>query len=95
MEAQMKGPAGAKKLASASNRSTNIRLGNELGKIERLPVDADGQEQIRFSIWSQGKMLHRPLSLTERELVALLQAAIKEGILSRGFIGELHSVTEI
>jgi hypothetical protein len=86
----MKEPAGAKKLASAS-----INLGNEVGKIERLPINEDGQEQIRFSIWRQGKMLHRPLSLTEKELVALLQAAIKEGILSRDFIGELHSVTEI
>ena len=86
----MKRPAGAKKLASAS-----ISLGNEVGKIERLPINEDGQEQIRFSIWRQGKILQRPLSLTEKELVALLQTAIQEGILSRGFIGELHSVTEI
>ena len=86
----MKEPAGSKKLASAS-----ISLGNEVGKIERLPVNEDEPEQIRFSMWSQGKMLHRPLSLTEKELVALLQAAIKDGVLSRGFIGELHSVTEI
>ena len=86
----MKEPAGSKKLASAS-----ISLGNEVGKIERLPINEDGQEQIRFSIWSRGKMLQRPLSLTEKELVVLLQAAFKEGILSRDFIGELHSVTEI
>ena len=86
----MKGPAGEKKLASAS-----ISLGNEVGKIERLPINEDEPVQIRFSMWSQGKMLHRPLSLTEKELVALLQTAIREGILSRGFIGELHSVTEI
>ena len=86
----MKGPAGEKKLASAS-----ISLGNEVGKIERLPINEDGQGQIRFSIWRQGKLLQRPLSLTEKELVALLQDAIQEGILSRGFIGELHSVTEI
>lgn len=86
----MKEPVGAKKLASAS-----ISLGNEVGKIERLPTKEAGQEQIRFSIWSQGKMLHRPLSLTEKELVALLQAAIQEGILSRDFISELHSVIEI
>jgi hypothetical protein len=86
----MKETAGAKKLASAS-----IRLGNEVGKIERLPANAAGQEQIRLSIWNQEKMLKRPLSLTEKELVALLHAALKEGILSRGFMGELHSVTEI
>ena len=86
----MKEPAGSKNLAS-----TSISLGNEVGKIERLPIAADGRERIRFSMWSQGKMLQRPLSLTERELVALLQAAIKAGILSRDFIGELHTVTEI
>ena len=86
----MKEPAGAKKLASAS-----ISLGNEVGKIERLPVNEAGQEQIRFSIWSQGKMLRRPLSLTEKELITLIQAAILEGILSRDFISELHSVIEI
>ena len=86
----MKEPAGAKNLAYAS-----INLGNEVGKIERLPTAADGRERIRFSLWSQGKMLQRPLSLTEKELVALLQAAIKAGILSRDFIGALHSVTEI
>ena len=86
----MKESAGAKKLVSAS-----IRLGNEVGKIEKLPIDADGQEQIRFSLWNQDKMLQRPLRLTEKELVALLQAALREGVLSRDFIGELHSATEI
>ena len=86
----MKEPASAKKLASAS-----INLGNEVGKIERLPINKEGQVKIRFSIWRQGNVLRRPLSLTEKELVTLLQAAIKDGILSRGFIGELHSVTEI
>ena len=49
----------------------------------------------RFSVWSQGKMLQRPLSLTQKELVNLLQAAIREGILSRDFTSELHSVNEI
>ena len=86
----MKDPVGAKKLASAS-----ISLGNEVGKIERLPANEAGQEQFRFSVWSQGKMLDRPLSLTEKELVALLQAAVRDGILSPDFIAELRSVIEI
>jgi hypothetical protein len=90
MEAKMKDPVEAKKLAYAS-----IRLGNQVGKIERLPIDEEGQEKIRFSIWSQGKMLQRPFSLTEKELADLLQAAFKEGILSRDLISELHSITEI
>jgi hypothetical protein len=86
----MKESAGAKKLASAS-----VSLGNEEGKIEKLQINEDGQEQIRFSVWSQGKMMQCPLSLTETELVVLVKAAFKEGVLSQHFIGELRSVTEI
>lgn len=86
----MKQPLDAKKLASAS-----INLGDEVGKIERLPIEETGQVQIRFSVWSQEKMLQRPLSLTEKELVALLQTAIQEGILSQDFTSVLHSIIEI
>jgi hypothetical protein len=86
----MKESADTKKPVSAS-----VSLGNEVGKIERLPIDVDGQEQIRFSVWSQDEMLPRPLSLTEKELVVLVKAAFKEGVLSQQFIGELRSVTEI
>ncbi len=86
----MKKPMGSKKLAAST-----INLGNEVCKIERLPINETGQEQIRFSIWSQGKMLNRPISLTEKELVALLQAAIQQGILSQDFLHELHSIIEI
>jgi hypothetical protein len=86
----MKKPVEAEKLNSVS-----IHLGNEVGKIERLPINESGQEQIRFSIWSQGKMLEHPLSLTEEELIALLQTAIHEGILSRDFIRRLHLIIEI
>ncbi len=86
----MKKPVSTKKLAS-----TSINLGDEVCKIERLPINEAGEEQIRFSIWSQGKMLPHPLDLTEKELVALLQAAIQEGILSRDCISELHSIIEI
>jgi len=86
----MKKPVDIKELVFAS-----ISQGNEIVKIEKLPVNEAGQEQIRFSIWSQGKMRPHPLSLTQKELVTLLQAAIREGILSRDFTSELHSVNEI
>ena len=86
----MKKPVSAKKLASAS-----INVGNEVCKVERLPVNEAGEEQIRFSIWSQGEMLPHPLDITEKELVTLLQAAIQEGILSRDCISALHSIIEI
>jgi hypothetical protein len=86
----MNEPAGAQKPITAS-----VSLGDRVGKIERFPIDEDGQVQIRFSVWSQGEILSRPLSLTEKELVELVKAAFKEGVLSQHFIGELRSVTEI
>jgi hypothetical protein len=86
----MKAIAHAKKLTSAS-----INLGGDEGKIEKVLLKESGQEQIRLSLWSQGKMQRSPLSLSEQELVALLQAGIQEGVLSREFIVELHSVIEI
>lgn len=85
----MKDTARAKKLTSVS-----INLGSEECKIEKL-LKETGQEQIRLSLWSQGKMQRRPISLSEQELAALLHAAIREGILSRDFIGDLRSVIEI
>jgi hypothetical protein len=75
--------------------AVSISLGDEVGKIERLTLSAEGGAQIRFSLWSQEKMLPHPFVLTEGELVGLLQAAVKEGVLSGDFIGKLHSVTEI
>ncbi len=86
----MKESTGAKTPVSAS-----VSLGNEVGKIEKLQINGEGLDQIRFSVWSQGKLLPRPLSLTEKELVVLVKAAFKEGVLSQNFIGELRSVTEI
>lgn len=85
----MKGTARAKKLASAS-----INLDGGECRIEKLAQET-GQEQIRLSLWSQGKMQRRPIALSEQELTALLQAAIRAGILSRDFIGDFHSITEI
>jgi hypothetical protein len=85
------------KESTGSNQpaAVSIPLGDEMGVMERLPINAGGAEQIRFSLWSQEKMLSHPFVLTEPELVGLLQAAVKEGVLSRDFIGKLHSVTEI
>ena len=86
----MKEPADAKKLASAS-----IKLWDGEVKIEKLPIDEIGREHIRFSVWSQEEMLNRPLTLTEKELVTLLQKAIQQGVLSQDFISMLRSFIEI
>ncbi len=86
----MKDIARAKKLGSVS-----INLDSGECKLEKLLLEETGQEQICLSLWSQGKMQGSPISLSEQELTALLQAAVRAGILSRDFIGDFHSITEI
>lgn len=81
-------------VSSRKNPAASIPLGDETLTIERLPVDETGQEQIRFTVWSGGEM-HRPICLSEEELVALLQAAIEEHVVSLEFIAGLHRVIEI
>jgi len=79
-----------RELASAS-----IELENYEGRIERLRAGEDGQEIIRFSLWREGSRLPCPLELTEKELVTLLQAALRSGALSQGFYRMLRSDVEI
>ncbi len=86
----MKKPSPAKKLASAS-----INLASDQGQIEKLILPGNDQEQIRISLWRDGKMLPLPITLSEQELVDLLHSAIHEGVLSRKFIADLHSIIEI
>jgi hypothetical protein len=73
----------------------SIDLGSEECRVEKLLLKETGQEQIRLSVWSQGKMQQRPISLSEQDLTALLRAAIREGVLSQGFASDLQSVIEI
>jgi hypothetical protein len=86
----MKGTARANKPTFVS-----IKLGDEECKIEKVLLKETGQEQIRLSLWSQGKMQSGPISLSEQDLAALLRAAVREGILSQAFIGGLRSAIEI
>lgn len=86
----MKGTARANKPTFVS-----INLGNEECRLERVLLKETGQEQIRLSLWSQGKVQRRPISLSEQDLTALLRTAIREGILSQDFIGGLHTAIEI
>jgi hypothetical protein len=74
--------------------SVSIDLGDGECRLEHV-LSATGQEQLRLSLWSQGKMQRRPVSLSEQELIVLLQAAIRAGMLSRGFVGAFQSITEI
>ena len=88
----MNEPAGTHKASFAS-----IDQGDRVVRLERLQavVDEAGQEQVRISLWRQGEMLDGNFTLTEDELIRLLQAAIHDRVLSRGFWARLHSVIEI
>ncbi len=61
-------------------------------RIERLHVKHQGQEEIRFSWWKDGRMAMRPLDLPEHELLPLLRKAIENGVFTEGFLRELHSL---
>jgi hypothetical protein len=50
-------------------------------RIERLRIKSSKQIEIRFSWWKNGRMIHRPLDLGERDLMKLLTKAIREGVL--------------
>jgi hypothetical protein len=47
-------------------------LGNEEGRMERLFVAREQQEEIRFSWWKDGRIMQRPLDLPETDLLDLL-----------------------
>jgi hypothetical protein len=61
-------------------------------RIERLHVKGEGQDEIRFSWWPDGKMANRPLDLPEGLLLDLFRKAIEAGVFSDEFLRNLHSV---
>jgi len=76
-------------------RSVSVDVGDTQVVIERLDPTGPEPLRIRLASWSQGKMFSRPPVLTEQELVALLQKAIRAKILSPDFLTSLHSEFEI
>jgi hypothetical protein len=76
-------------------RSVSINLGETEGRIEKLLSKESAPARVRISCWSQGHLRSRPLDISETELIRLLQQAIRAGILSSEFIGNLHSEFEI
>jgi hypothetical protein len=60
--------------------------------IERILINASGEQEIRFSWWPNGKFVPRPLDLPERELLPLISEAIKEGVFERDFLVELRDL---
>jgi len=63
-------------------------------RIERLFVKEQEQEEIRFSWWKDGRIMMRPLDLSGRDLLSLLQRAIVQGVLPMDFIAGLRKILE-
>ena len=63
-----------------------------LGKIERIYVKDEEQEEIRFSWWKDGRMMMRPLDLCENDLLTLLHNAIDGDIFSPDFRARLREM---
>ncbi|HWQ04250.1 MAG TPA: hypothetical protein VN452_02725 [Longilinea sp.] len=76
-------------------RSVTIHFGTFDGKIEEIPSTENGKVKMRISGWSEDKAVSHPLELDEKELVDLLQKAVRAGILSPDFVKDLSSEFEI
>ena len=63
-------------------------------RIERIHVKEHGWDEIRFSWWPEGRMANRPLDLPENELLPLMREAIKKGVFSNEFLGNLRALLE-
>ncbi len=75
--------------------SVSINLGDSKGTIEKLLRKETEPLSIRIACWDAGHTIFRPLVLTEKELVVLLQKAIRAGVLSPDFMKSLQSEFEI
>jgi hypothetical protein len=61
-------------------------------RMERLFIKAKGEEEIRFSWWTNGFMQARPLDLPENELAQLVGEGIAKGVLSPSFLTKVNEV---
>ena len=61
-------------------------------RIEKLLIKESNEEEIRFSWWKSGKMVTRPLDLSEDDLLALLKDAFKKEVFSHRFMIGLKSL---
>ena len=55
-------------------------------RIERIFVKAEGQEEIRFSWWPDGKMANCPLDVPEAQLLELMAGAIRSRVFTGTFL---------
>jgi hypothetical protein len=62
------------------------------GRIEHIFVKEHSQEEIRFSWWRDGRMMMRPLDLSENDLLTLLHDAFERGIFTTVFRAKLRDM---
>jgi hypothetical protein len=62
------------------------------GRIERIYVKENGQEEIRFSWWREARLIPRPLDLPETELLELMRDAIDKGVFTPTFVNGLRNL---
>jgi hypothetical protein len=87
----------ATEIATAKLTIEDAQEENEEARIERLDVkgrgeDGRGEEEIRFSWWREGRMLPRPLDLTEDQLLELLRVAIDKNVFTAKFAIRLRQM---
>jgi hypothetical protein len=54
-------------------------------RIEKLLIRESNEEEIRFSWWKDGKMVTRPLDLSEDDLLVLFKDAFMKEVFSQRF----------
>lgn len=54
-------------------------------RIEKLHIKESGEEEIRFSWWKEGKIVPRPLDLSEDDLFALFRDAFAKDVFTPAF----------
>jgi hypothetical protein len=54
-------------------------------RIEKLHIKESGEEEVRFSWWKDGKMIPRPLDLSENDLLLLLRDAFSKDVFTPFF----------
>ena len=61
-------------------------------RIERIYVKGEGQDEIRFAWWPDGRMANRPLDVPEDMLLELIHEAVQKGVFSEKFLRGLLGV---
>jgi len=78
-------------------KKATIKLGNEEeARAEIIQIKATGDEELRFTWWTQGgkKFQRTPLDLKEDDWLKLFEAAVKEEVLSDEFKSKLITILE-